>query len=43
VIDEQGYAVKLGGFLSNTETRGAKLTDDKLQQLANLGLHWATA
>ncbi|MFF4828996.1 hypothetical protein ACFY20_39870 [Streptomyces sp. NPDC001312] len=28
-------------FLSNTKTRRAKLTADKLQALADLGLEWA--
>ncbi|MFD7283804.1 Helicase associated domain protein [Streptomyces sp. NPDC059862] len=41
VIDGQEHTVKLGVFLSNTKTRRAKLTADKLQQLAALGLHWA--
>ncbi|RSM94045.1 helicase [Streptomyces sp. WAC 01325] len=35
-----GTEVKLGVFLSNTKSRRAKLTPDKLQQLANLGLNW---
>ncbi|MFD0034096.1 helicase associated domain-containing protein, partial [Streptomyces sp. NPDC127172] len=38
---EDGTEIKLGVFLSNSKTRRAKLTTDKLQQLANLGLHWA--
>ncbi|MFF1917027.1 Helicase associated domain protein [Streptomyces sp. NPDC058239] len=38
---EDGTEVKLGVFLSNTKSRRAKLTGDKLQQLAELGLHWA--
>ncbi|WP_328665221.1 Helicase associated domain protein [Streptomyces sp. NBC_00322] len=38
---EDGTEVKLGVFLSNTKTRRAKLTADKLQQLAELGLEWA--
>jgi superfamily II DNA or RNA helicase len=38
-----GTEVRLGVFLSNTKSRRAKLTPDKLQQLADLGLHWATA
>ncbi|MGW6842162.1 helicase associated domain-containing protein [Streptomyces sp. NPDC054958] len=37
-----GAEVKLGVFLSNTKTRRAKLTPDKLQALAALGLPWAT-
>ncbi|MFF1918322.1 helicase associated domain-containing protein [Streptomyces sp. NPDC058239] len=39
VIDSQEHAVKLGVFLSNTKSRRAKLTTDKL---AALGLDWAT-
>ncbi|MEU5256699.1 DEAD/DEAH box helicase [Streptomyces longwoodensis] len=38
---EDGTEVKLGVFLSNTKTRRAKLTTDKLATLANLGLEWA--
>ncbi|GAB7035975.1 Helicase associated domain protein [Streptomyces sp. NPDC021749] len=38
---EDGSEVKLGVFLSNTKTRRAKLTPDKLRQLAELGLEWA--
>ncbi|MFD8888753.1 Helicase associated domain protein [Streptomyces erythrochromogenes] len=37
-----GAEVKLGVFLSNTKTRRAKLSADKLQALATLGLPWAT-
>ncbi|MFE8017904.1 Helicase associated domain protein [Streptomyces antibioticus] len=37
-----GTEVKLGVFLSNTKSRRGKLTTDKLQQLADLGLAWAT-
>jgi hypothetical protein len=33
--------VKLGVFLSNTKSRRAKLTADKLAVLAALGLEWA--
>ncbi|MEU2554695.1 helicase associated domain-containing protein [Streptomyces sp. NPDC013313] len=36
-----GAEVRLGVFLSNTKTRRARLTADQLQQLADLGLHWA--
>ncbi|MFF1655979.1 Helicase associated domain protein [Streptomyces sp. NPDC058255] len=36
-----GTEVKLGVFLSNTKSRRAKLTTDKLQQLADIGLAWA--
>lgn len=32
--------VKLGVWISNTKTRRAKLTDEQLDQLAALGLHW---
>ncbi|GAA2616818.1 helicase associated domain-containing protein [Streptomyces roseoviolaceus] len=42
VVDGQEHAVKLGVFLSNSKSRRAKLTPDKLQQLADHGLHWAT-
>ncbi|MFH9426264.1 Helicase associated domain protein [Streptomyces sp. NPDC017529] len=38
---EDGTEIKLGVFLSNTKSRRAKLTADKLQQLADLGLEWA--
>ncbi|MER5886927.1 Helicase associated domain protein [Streptomyces sp. NPDC001941] len=38
---EGGIEVKLGVFLSNTKTRRAKLTADKLATLAGLGLEWA--
>ncbi|MFD4764423.1 Helicase associated domain protein [Streptomyces sp. NPDC058439] len=38
---EDGTEVKLGVFLSNTKTRRAKLTTDKLAALAALGLEWA--
>ncbi|MFE3556982.1 Helicase associated domain protein [Streptomyces sp. NPDC059193] len=38
---EDGLEVKLGVFLSNTKTRRAKLTADKLAALAGLGLDWA--
>ncbi|GAA2768700.1 hypothetical protein GCM10010103_77430 [Streptomyces paradoxus] len=36
-----GTEVRLGVFLSNTKTRRAKLTTDKLATLAALGLDWA--
>ncbi|MFI5867439.1 Helicase associated domain protein [Streptomyces sp. NPDC051546] len=36
-----GSEVKLGVFLSNSRSRRAKLTADKLQALATLGLEWA--
>lgn len=36
-----GTEVKLGVFLSNTKSRRAKLTADKLAQLVGLGLEWA--
>ncbi|MER8160074.1 Helicase associated domain protein [Streptomyces sp. NPDC094472] len=38
---EDGTEVKLGVFLSNTKSRRAKLTTDKLAALAALGLDWA--
>ncbi|RPF30515.1 DEAD/DEAH box helicase [Streptomyces sp. TLI_185] len=41
VVDGQEHPVKLGVFLSNTKSRRAKLTADKLQALAALGLDWA--
>ncbi|MFE5740195.1 DEAD/DEAH box helicase [Streptomyces celluloflavus] len=40
---EDGTEVKLGVFLSNSKTRRAKLTADKLQALADLGLNWAAS
>ncbi|MGW4985667.1 hypothetical protein [Streptomyces mirabilis] len=40
---DDGTEVKLGLFLSNTESRRAKLSTDKLQVLADLGLEWAVA
>ncbi|MFE4663819.1 helicase associated domain-containing protein [Streptomyces sp. NPDC056716] len=36
-----GTEVKLGVWIMNQKTRRAKLTPDKLAQLANLGLDWA--
>lgn len=36
-----GTEVRLGVWLTNTKTRRAKLTDDKLTALATLGLEWA--
>ncbi|AQY20666.1 hypothetical protein T261_08928 [Streptomyces lydicus] len=41
VVDDQEHAVKLGVFLSNTKSRRGKLSADKLQRLAELGLDWA--
>ncbi|MEU9056953.1 Helicase associated domain protein [Streptomyces sp. NPDC048384] len=41
VIDGQEHSVRLGVFLSNSKSRRAKLTTDKLQALADLGLDWA--
>ncbi len=38
-----GTQVRLGVFLSNSKSRRAKLSTDKLQALADLGLDWATA
>ncbi|MGA5364148.1 Helicase associated domain protein [Streptomyces purpurascens] len=38
-----GSEVKLGVFLSNSKSRRAKLTVDKLAALAGLGLEWAAA
>ncbi|MGI5423135.1 helicase associated domain-containing protein, partial [Streptomyces sp. CA-179760] len=39
---EDGTEVRLGVFLSNSKSRRGKLTADKLQALADLGLEWAT-
>ncbi|WP_331751230.1 helicase associated domain-containing protein [Streptomyces globisporus] len=41
VVNGQEHAVKLGVFLSNTKSRRAKLTPDKLATLVGLGLQWA--
>ncbi|MFJ2444058.1 Helicase associated domain protein [Streptomyces sp. NPDC087658] len=38
---EDGTEVRLGVFLSNSKSRRAKLTVDKLRALAALGLNWA--
>jgi hypothetical protein len=38
---EDGTEVRLGVFLSNTKSRRASLTPDKLAALADLGLQWA--
>ncbi|GAA2358831.1 DEAD/DEAH box helicase [Streptomyces cuspidosporus] len=43
LVDGQEHAVKLGVFLSNAKSRRGKLTADKLQALADLGLDWAAA
>ncbi|MFF4021180.1 Helicase associated domain protein [Streptomyces sp. NPDC001843] len=40
---EDGTEVKLGVWIMNQKTRRAKLTADKLQALAELGLEWAAA
>ncbi|MEH0664038.1 helicase associated domain-containing protein [Streptomyces stelliscabiei] len=40
---EDGSEVKLGVFLSNSKSRRAKLTADKLAALATLGLNWAAS
>lgn len=40
---EDGSEVKLGVFLSNSKSRRTKLSADKLQALAALGLEWAAA
>lgn len=40
---EDGSEVKLGVFLSNSKSRRAKLTADKIAALAGLGLEWAAA
>ncbi|MFI1651040.1 hypothetical protein ACH4XT_29430 [Streptomyces avidinii] len=41
VVGGQEQPVKLGVFLSNTKSRRAMLTADKLTVLAELGLDWA--
>ncbi|MFF5968811.1 Helicase associated domain protein [Streptomyces collinus] len=38
---EDGTEIRLGVWIMNQKTRRTKLTPDKLQQLATLGLHWA--
>ncbi|MCH0543142.1 Helicase associated domain protein [Streptomyces sp. MUM 203J] len=38
---EDGTEIKLGVWLTNTKTRRAKLTGEKLQALADLGVRWA--
>ncbi|MFD3663124.1 Helicase associated domain protein [Streptomyces sp. NPDC058659] len=43
VIGGQEHTVRLGVFLSNSKSRRAKLTADKLAALAALGLQWAAA
>lgn len=43
VVDGQEHSVRLGVFLSNTKSRRAKLTADKLRLLSDLGLEWAAA
>ncbi|KOU76282.1 helicase [Streptomyces sp. MMG1533] len=40
---DDGSEVRLGVWLTNTKTRRAKLSADKLQALADLGLEWAAA
>ncbi|MEV5456007.1 helicase associated domain-containing protein [Streptomyces sp. NPDC052535] len=40
---DDGTEVRLGVFLSNTKSRRASLTPDKLAALAALGLDWAGA
>ncbi|MFE6189139.1 Helicase associated domain protein [Streptomyces sp. NPDC056465] len=41
IIDGEEHPIKLGVFLTNSKTRRAKLTADKLALLAALGLDWA--
>ncbi|WP_392957707.1 hypothetical protein [Streptomyces sp. LN245] len=41
VLGGQEHSVKLGVFLSNSKSRRAKMTVDKLRALAGLGLDWA--
>ncbi|MFB7512919.1 Helicase associated domain protein [Streptomyces sp. NPDC056144] len=38
---EDGSEIRLGVFLSNTKARRGKLTEERLQALAALGLEWA--
>ncbi|MDX2565181.1 Helicase associated domain protein [Streptomyces sp. TX20-6-3] len=38
---EDGTEVRLGVWIMNQKTRRTKLTTDRLQQLANLGVEWA--
>ncbi|MFD9285915.1 hypothetical protein ACFWD7_53750 [Streptomyces mirabilis] len=40
---DDGTEVKLGLLLSSTKSRRVKLSADKLQVLADLGLEWAVA
>ncbi|WP_159027390.1 helicase associated domain-containing protein [Streptomyces sp. Tue 6075] len=40
-VGGQEYPVKLGVWIMNQKGRRAKLTPDKLQALAALGLEWA--
>ncbi|MFD8669520.1 Helicase associated domain protein [Streptomyces microflavus] len=42
VLDGQEYQVKAAVFLSNHKSRRAKLSAEKLDQFAALGLDWAT-
>lgn len=42
-VGSQEHSVRLGVFLSNTKSRRAKLTPDRLAALAGLGLDWATS
>ncbi|WP_079146891.1 helicase [Streptomyces griseochromogenes] len=41
MVGGQEHTVKLGVFLSNTKSRRAKLTPERLAALAALGLEWA--
>ncbi|MFF1446105.1 hypothetical protein [Streptomyces sp. NPDC058295] len=41
VVDGQEHPVKLGVWIMNQKVRRAKLSADKLQALAGLGLPWA--
>ncbi|MFD5124148.1 helicase associated domain-containing protein [Streptomyces sp. NPDC058385] len=40
---DDGSEVRLGVWLTNIKTRRAKLGDDKITALADLGLDWASA
>ncbi|MGW4178661.1 helicase associated domain-containing protein [Streptomyces rubiginosohelvolus] len=43
LIDGQEHHVKAGVFLSNHKSRRAKLSAEQREQLAALGIDWATA
>ncbi|WP_432006053.1 helicase associated domain-containing protein [Streptomyces parvus] len=43
LIDGQEHHVKAGVFLSNHKSRRNKLSTEQREQLAALGIYWATA